>query len=187
MFQPGFPWSRSRGKDCIKWLKRDVLPREHVRSGGWGPGKGAVSDNVLERLAWPELWNGGYTSAPPHLKARKLATSASLRWRASYGGNEVPGTFPHSESADRTAPEAKEQALKKTHGYWLMEVNAQWNQRVRQPRRARGQVRPLKVPALLQQDRALLLALMVKNSCASVRCKRWGFNPWVRKILWRRS
>lgn len=53
-FSLGFP-EADRGEDCIKWLKRDVLPREHVRSRGGGQGRGAISDNLPQSLAWPEL------------------------------------------------------------------------------------------------------------------------------------
>ena len=47
-----------------------MLLREHVRSGGWRPGKDAISDNVLERLAWPELW--GVT--PQHCPISRLGS-----------------------------------------------------------------------------------------------------------------
>jgi len=31
------------------------------------------------------------------------------------------------------------------------------------------------------------VALVEKNACQCRRCKRRGFHPWVRKILWRRE
>ena len=54
-FSLGFPEAERKVRVCIKWLNRVVLPREHVRSEGWRPGKGAISDNLPQRLALPEL------------------------------------------------------------------------------------------------------------------------------------